>query len=134
MLNTFNSLRQLGEDVTIKDKTIKVKFSLLLGELSIKKDIATSQLTYTYQQLSDLTSALMLFFLSAMFVEQQMYSIAVFFVGLSLFRTTICIIKEIKVTAIKREIMAVSRRNSTHHDAFVDMNITNETAELSINK
>jgi len=134
MLDTFNLLRQLGEDVTIKDKTIKVKFSLLLGELSIKKDIATNQLTYSYQQLSDLTSALMLFFMSAMFVEQHMYSIAVFFVGLSLFRTTICIIKEIKVTAIKREITAENRLKNTPIITHSKIDISSETASPVMNK
>jgi len=134
MLDTFNLLRQLGEDVTIKDKTIKVKFSLLLGELSIKKDIATNQLTYSYQQLSDLTSALMLFFMSAMFVEQHMYSIAVFFVGLSLFRTTICIIKEIKVTAIKREITAEYRLKNTPIITHSKIDISSETTSPVMNK
>jgi len=134
MLDTFNLLRQLGEDVTIKDKTIKVKFSLLLGKLSIKKDIATNQLTYSYQQLSDLTSALMLFFMSAMFAEQHMYSIAVFFIGLSLFRTTICIIKEIKVTAIKREIMAEYRLKNTPINTHSQIDISSETTSPVMNK
>lgn len=108
MLDLLNLLHRLGENARIKDKTIVVKFSIMLGQVSIKRDIATKQLDYSYQQTGDFVAAICMFTMAGFSVEQQNYALSSLIFGIGFLRLTASIIKEIKVTAIKREINALA--------------------------
>jgi hypothetical protein len=112
MKEIIATLRQMGEKVTYKNNEIKVNFSWLLGNLTIKKDIATNQLVYSYQQTADLFSAVIIIAFSATLINIQSYSVAAVCIAVGLLRFTASIIKEIKVTAIKKELMKVSLLNN----------------------
>ena len=112
MKEIIATLRQMGEKVTYKNNEIKVNFSWLLGNLTIKKDIATNQLVYSYQQTADLLSAVIIIAFSATLINIQSYSVAAVCISVGLLRFTASIIKEIKVTAIKKELMRVSLLNN----------------------
>lgn len=108
MQRILDKLHRLGENARIKDKTIVVNFSIMLGQLSIKRDIATKQLDYSYQQTGDFIAAICMFTMAGFSVEQQNYALSSLMLGIGFLRLTASIIKEIKVTAIKREIHALA--------------------------
>lgn len=114
MKEIIATLRQMGESVTYKNNEIKVNFSWLLGNLTIKKDIATNQLVYSYQQTADLLSAVIIITFASTLIYTQSYHVAAACIAVGLLRFTASIIKEIKVTAIKKELMKESLLSNTN--------------------
>lgn len=104
MNNIANHLRSLGENVDVKHQQIHVKFSILIQKLVIKRDIAENKLVYSYNQLGDLIAILILFTSAGVFMTKDNFTMAMFNIGVALMVAVICIIKEIRVNAIKREV------------------------------
>ena len=99
-----NLLQQYGEDTQLKNNHVQVKLSFFVSKLTIKKDIATNRLIYSYNQFGDIIGIVILCTLAGTFMSKGNFTYAMFNVGLALAAATGCIIKEIKVTAIKQQV------------------------------
>lgn len=95
-------LTAMGEDFEVVDKEIKVKLSWLLGGLSITHDIAKNKPAYHYRQHNDLLFATLLMCMSLLSTQSAISTLCI---AIALLKFTLSIIKEIRVTAIKSEIV-----------------------------
>ena len=73
MKEIVNKLHECGENVEIKRGHIHVKFPLFMSNLVIKKDIATNQLMFAYNQIGDLFSIVLFCLLAGNFIAKGEY-------------------------------------------------------------
>ncbi|WP_435276225.1 hypothetical protein ACMAZF_04235 [Psychrobium sp. nBUS_13] len=97
-------LQQYGEDAQLKNNHVHVHFSRFVSKLTIKKDIATNRLVYSYNQFGDFIGIIMFCVMAGTYMNKGDFTYAMFCTGLALALATSCIIKEIKVTAIKQQV------------------------------
>ncbi len=111
MKEIANKLHECGENVEIKRGHIHVKFPLFMSNLVIKKDIATNQLMFAYNQIGDLFSIILFCLLAGNFIAKEDYIFGMFSIGIALVTTVTSISKEIRVAAIKQQINALFKMN-----------------------
>ena len=100
-----NLLQQYGEDTQLKNNNhVHVHFSRFVSKLTIKKDIATNRLVYSYNQIGDFIGIIIFCVIAGTYMNEGDFTFAMLCTGMALALATSCIIKEIKVTAIKQKV------------------------------
>ena len=111
MKEIVDKLHECGENVEIRRGHIHVKFPLFMSNLVIKKDIATNQLMFAYNQIGDLFSIVLFCLLAGNFIAKGEYIFGMFSIGIALVTAVTCISKEIRVAAIKQQINTLFKMN-----------------------
>ncbi len=106
-----NLLQQSGENAQLKNNHVHVKLSFFTSKLIIKKDIATNRLIYSYNQFGDMIAIIVFCAFAGTCMSKGDFTYAMFNIGIALAAATGCIIKEIKVAAIKQQVNALVEKH-----------------------